>query len=401
MCNQMKGGGVGQNKMKSLVKDDLVACRADCKSLESLIGGRKAPSKSNDAAIVTDGVISDEYVTKILEEFSWPDCYSRANVRPEGSLFISAFPMGAVLNYCQCLMCSRTLSVWPNLGKLVNRWAFQKLKDFPYTTIQFNKNYTAKMHVDGNNHGWSYIIGLGDYSGGELWLYDPKAHAEMEVKDTMRGFPELKVGMMARGKVVSIKNTWIKFDGNCPHAVYPFEGKRISIVLFTRQRWLNMRAEHKEKLMGFGFPIPGDEYMLVCTDREKRILLNSPSLSATPSAKRVKMEESDDEVDEEEQLDAALRQDEEGNTTLWRARAWAAQFQQFLGVAWGNKSVGSDPIRIVTSCVGLKCCVPVSICLHICYEYTQPKNGLDKHKYTSSETEHRLANIPRSICTYP
>ena len=249
-------------------------------------------------------------------------------------------------------MCSRTLSVWPNLGKLVNRWAFQKLKDFPYTTIQFNKNYTAKMHVDGNNHGWSYIIGLGDYSGGELWLYDPKAHAEMEVKDTMRGFPELKVGMMARGKVVSIKNTWIKFDGNCPHAVYPFEGKRISIVLFTRQRWLNMRAEHKEKLMGFGFPIPGDEYMLVCTDREKRILLNSPSLSATPSAKRVKMEESDDEVDEEEQLDAALRQDEEGNTTLWRARAWAAQFQQFLGVAWGNKSVGSDPIRIVTSCTG-------------------------------------------------
>ena len=114
--------------MKSLVKDDLVACRADCKSLESLIGGRKAPSKSNDAAIVTDGVISDEYVTKILEEFSWPDCYSRANVRPEGSLFISAFPMGAVLNYCQGLMCSRTLSVWPNLGKLVNRWAFQKLK---------------------------------------------------------------------------------------------------------------------------------------------------------------------------------------------------------------------------------------------------------------------------------
>ena len=37
---------------------------------------------------------------------------------------------------------------------------------FPYSTIQLNKNYSAKLHVDGNNHGPSYIIGLRQYEGG-------------------------------------------------------------------------------------------------------------------------------------------------------------------------------------------------------------------------------------------
>ena len=29
------------------------------------------------------------------------------------------------------------------------------------------------MRVGGNNHGLSMIIGLGEYTGGELWQYDP------------------------------------------------------------------------------------------------------------------------------------------------------------------------------------------------------------------------------------
>ena len=31
----------------------------------------------------------------------------------------------------------------------------------------------AKMHVDGNSHGLSYIISLLDYTGRLLWVYDP------------------------------------------------------------------------------------------------------------------------------------------------------------------------------------------------------------------------------------
>ena len=33
---------------------------------------------------------------------------------------------------------------------------------------QVNKNYETALHVDGNNMGPSYIVGLGDYDGGQV-----------------------------------------------------------------------------------------------------------------------------------------------------------------------------------------------------------------------------------------
>ena len=41
-----------------------------------------------------------------------------------------------------------------------------------YTTIQLNRDYAAKMHVDGNNHGPSYIFATGQFTGGQLWIMD-------------------------------------------------------------------------------------------------------------------------------------------------------------------------------------------------------------------------------------
>tara|TARA_X000000950_G_C13712474_1_gene576806 strand:+ start:191 stop:379 length:189 start_codon:yes stop_codon:yes gene_type:complete len=35
-----------------------------------------------------------------------------------------------------------------------------------------DKNHKAERHIDGRNVGVSYIIGLGNYSGGELIVYD-------------------------------------------------------------------------------------------------------------------------------------------------------------------------------------------------------------------------------------
>ena len=94
---------------------------------------------------------------------------SRGNVKPDGALCISAFPMGAVLNYMSGIMCSRTLRIWPNLAKALTQWMHQYNPDFKYTTMQLNRDYAAKMHVDGNNHGPSMVIALGDFLGGQLW----------------------------------------------------------------------------------------------------------------------------------------------------------------------------------------------------------------------------------------
>jgi len=78
--------------------------------------------------------------------------------------------------------------------------------DFSYTTIQVNKNVKSLPHIDMNNVGPSYIIGLGDYDGGDL---------------VIEGFP------------YNIKNRWKRFDGRDAHWVEPYIGTRYSIVYFT------------------------------------------------------------------------------------------------------------------------------------------------------------------------
>ena len=62
-------------------------------------------------------------------------------------------------------------------------------------TVLLNHNYSAKMHVDGNNHDPSYINVLGNYTGGAPWTYDRQSTENyMEVADSMRNYSELQVG---------------------------------------------------------------------------------------------------------------------------------------------------------------------------------------------------------------
>ena len=90
-----------------------------------------------------------------------------------------------------------------------------KKKDpkFPFTSIQFNKNKQMKKHKDAKNVGESYIIGLGNYTGGELIVYNTDGKSEK--------------------KRVNIKNKWYKFDGSTfPHETAPFTGTRYTLVYY-------------------------------------------------------------------------------------------------------------------------------------------------------------------------
>jgi len=85
--------------------------------------------------------------------------------------------------------------------------------DFKWTTIQFNSNQKSKKHKDKNNIGESYIIGLGDYTGGRLKVW----HNENED-------PEY----------IDIKNKFYKFDGALKyHETEDFNGTRLSLVFFN------------------------------------------------------------------------------------------------------------------------------------------------------------------------
>ena len=52
--------------------------------------------------------------------------------------------------------------------------------------IQVTKDLKTKAHIDANNKGWSYIVGLGNYSGGHTWVARPDGKDNHEVREDIK-----------------------------------------------------------------------------------------------------------------------------------------------------------------------------------------------------------------------
>jgi hypothetical protein len=153
--------------------------------------------------------MSYEQVLEELEKTQFPICKSRPNISTKG---IQAFVLGTVNYRGQKSLNGKTKGPskynkkFSKLYRLLRKFILTEKPNFKWTTIQVNKNILSPPHVDKNNVGPSYIIGLGDYTGGELVI---------------------------TGNKYDIKNKWKKFDGTKGHWVEPFEGTRYSLVFFT------------------------------------------------------------------------------------------------------------------------------------------------------------------------
>jgi hypothetical protein len=123
----------------------------------------------------------------------------------------------------------------PNLSETLVKFAKKYVPDFPFTSIQVNKNYLSALHVDKNNLGPSYIVGIGDYEEGGLWV---QTHGE-----------------------VNCKHRWQLFDGNIPHLTLPYTGTRYTLIYFSQQSFkllgkVGNNRSHRDIMMRLGFPFP-------------------------------------------------------------------------------------------------------------------------------------------------
>ena len=117
-----------------------------------------------------------------------------------------------------------------------------------FGSIQINKNYRSAMHLDKNNLGPSYIMGLGDYTEGKLW--------------------GLHMG------AVDVKEQWVQFDGNIAHCTLPFSGTRYSLIYFTHQRYGKANLADQNfvtKELQFNWPRPGLVKIEYYTTPEQRM----------------------------------------------------------------------------------------------------------------------------------
>ena len=84
---------------------------------------------------------------------------------------------------------------------------------------------------DKNNHGETWLIGLGDYKGGRLWIESPCGQHPPPLITK-------KWQESLRGDLVDVHDKWFKFDPRCYHAVEPVTGgRRVSIALFSPRAW--------------------------------------------------------------------------------------------------------------------------------------------------------------------
>jgi hypothetical protein len=149
-------------------------------------------------------------ILSVLEKTKFPKNTGRKNNLHKGQTHSLSMVLGTVkMLFGRGLAESKHNKKHPELLELAKKLLASHDPKYKFEAVTINKNHAAAKHVDRNNSGHSYIIGLGDYTGGEL-VFE---------KGPYEGSHNLK-------------NRWLKFKGDTPHYVEPFTGTRYTLVYY-------------------------------------------------------------------------------------------------------------------------------------------------------------------------
>ena len=125
------------------------------------------------------------------------------------------------------------------------RQAWPLSPPFPFTSINVNYGYAAKLHRDSNNVGPSLTKALGEFHGGALkyWEHDD-GHLPLEELN------QFSATVLETGKALCL------FDGRRGHEVQPFTGERFSLVFFCTSAFARAREDAVAFVSGLGAHMP-------------------------------------------------------------------------------------------------------------------------------------------------
>jgi hypothetical protein len=220
-----------------------------------------------------------DLIFEALERVSIPVNESRFNVKINAQQELLGMCIGCVNGRSRGVIASVHTYRLRYLSTLLVEFGRRALPpDFHFTSIQVNKNYLSAMHVDKGNVGPSYIVGVGDFKGGKLWVHRQKyalrkdiaaqgytpeglaASMTASTDGTVRGW-DMPWDDKIRGKAecFPVKNKWELFDGNMPHCTLPYAGTRYTFIYFTQRSHHKIDHESKKFLeteIGFPYPPP-------------------------------------------------------------------------------------------------------------------------------------------------
>jgi len=105
-----------------------------------------------------------------------PVTSSRAMVKSTVDQIVTGMNLGVVSGRANGIVVSPEAKSRPNITRTLVNFAKNALgEEFRFTSVQITKNYLAALHVEKDNLGPSYMIGIGDYTGGAVWVQDQGA----------------------------------------------------------------------------------------------------------------------------------------------------------------------------------------------------------------------------------
>ena len=120
----------------------------------------------------------------------------------------------------------------------------------PFLSAQLNAATSLPIHKDKNNVGRSWLIALGNFEGGRLWVESPVG---LEPPPS----PAADWQKHLRGEYHNVQNTWVSFDPSLYHCVEQVtKGERRSVALFSPKGWKKLSPQCIDELSEVGFNPP-------------------------------------------------------------------------------------------------------------------------------------------------
>jgi len=103
----------------------------------------------------------------------------------------------------------------PELEDIFKEFSSYHFPHFDWIQIQLNKDYISPPHYDSSNVGESIIIGLGDYTGGELCIDRKSYIEEIDIKHKVYQFNGSTYKHWAKPKTSGARISVVFFNSKC------------------------------------------------------------------------------------------------------------------------------------------------------------------------------------------
>ena len=122
-----------------------------------------------------------------------------------------------------------------------------------WTSFTVSKNNRVPLHKDRNNdpHHLNHSLGLGKFTGGELWVHEPNPEQPENLTPQVR-----EDGQTIYGRKRPLAGQWVAFDPKAWHGTCSWKGERLVVTAFVGRGYVHVTPEQREELKRLGFSCP-------------------------------------------------------------------------------------------------------------------------------------------------